>query len=121
MSEKEETEIEVYTEMIGRVFNKVENFNNEELRFDEMRFFHEQYCCESVGIEEIIGDLSDLEGSPMLAAESVTQEQDTDWGHQTATFYKFITLKGSVTVRWLGESNGYYSEYVSFDNGKGEK
>ena len=81
------------------------------------RFYHEQDCCEAVLIEDVIGDLDDLIGSPITQAEEVTNEPEPYAGDDsyTWTFYKFATIKGYVTVRWLGESNGYYSESVDFE------
>lgn len=85
----------------------------------EWRFFHERDCCEQVRIEDICGDLGDLVGSPIVLAEEVHNEPPE--GHvpedesETWTFYRFATAKGYVTVRWLGSSNGYYSESVSFE------
>jgi len=81
-------------------------------------FHHEPDCCESVTIESIVGDLSDLENSPILLAEATTQTSCTEDGDSiTYTFYKFATAKGYVDVRWIGESNGYYSEDVDlFDH-----
>lgn len=82
-------------------------------------FQHHQDCCESVRIEDIVGDLQDLVGSPIVeASESSSREPVKGRKYQpeshTWTFYRFSTNKGTVTVRWLGTSNGYYSERVSF-------
>jgi hypothetical protein len=110
-------------DMVGKVFISVTQdgyemvFANDTERF---KFLHWQDCCESVTIEDIVGDLSDLEGEPLLIAEEVSGETPTEDDVYrescTWTFYKFATRKGYVDVRWLGESNGYYSESVDLEH-----
>lgn len=82
----------------------------------DFKFYHEQDCCENVQIEDVVGEISDLIGNPILLAEEVTSSQGprpSEYSESfTWTFYKFATIKGYVDVRWLGESNGYYSESV---------
>lgn len=85
-------------------------------------FSHSQQCCESVWIESVSGDLEDLIGTPILLAgvnssyEDPSEEND---GNDTLwTFYRFATVKGFVTVRWCGTSNGYYSTEVDFGSQK---
>jgi hypothetical protein len=50
-----------------------------------------------------------------VSSEKIPDHYDTYYDSSTWTFYKFATMKGSVTVRWLGTSNGYYSEGVSYE------
>lgn len=106
--------------LIGKTITNIENIDNVELVIttsdDKVyKMYHQQDCCETVSIEEIIGDMNDLLNSPITMAEEVTQEgTDPDCDSSTWTFYKFATNKGYVTIRWFGESNGYYSESVDF-------
>ena len=79
-----------------------------------LSFYHEQDCCENVVVEEVIGDFSDFIGQPITSVEERSDEGDSDYGHITWTFYEFTCPKGTVTVRWIGESNGYYSEAVDW-------
>ena len=74
-----------------------------------------QDCCESVTIVDVVGNISALIGSPLLMADESTSDQANASESGTWTFYKFATIKGYVDIRWLGESNGYYSESVDFE------
>jgi hypothetical protein len=80
--------------------------------------WHEQDCCESVSVDDVTGNVSDLIGSPLTMSEEVSNEPEppaSEYAESfTWTFYKFATVKGYVTLRWYGESNGYYSESVTF-------
>ncbi|WP_218074064.1 DUF7448 domain-containing protein [Escherichia coli] len=115
--------VTVINEMLGRTFKEVFKNENDELVFrgdyylgvwgTVFTFFHFQECCEKVWIEDIVGDLDDLQGEPLTEAELVTEECDVGECHQTWSFFKFGTSKGCVTVRWCGESLGFYSERVS--------
>lgn len=78
---------------------------------------HHQDCCESVTIDDIVGSIDDLIGTPVVwAEESSKAGEETRYGDSsTWTFYHIRTIKGTVTIRWYGTSNGYYSESVSFE------
>lgn len=109
----------------GKIMLSVVNYDDEKLVFTTTEnkiyeLYHSQDCCESVYIESIVGDLSDLVGEPLLLVEEVTSGENPEGFTEeyqesfTWTFYKFATRKGYVDVRWYGESNGYYSESVDF-------
>lgn len=85
---------------------------------ERFMLFHDQDCCENVYVEDIAGDISDLIGMPLLLVEESSNEDDppaegTQEFYQW-TFYKMSTNRGSVTIRFFGSSNGYYSTAVSF-------
>jgi hypothetical protein len=80
--------------------------------------FHEQDCCEHVRVVEVHGEPNELAGALISHAEESTNgdgDQPSEWEESwTWTFYRLSTDKGPLVLRWLGTSNGYYSERVDF-------
>lgn len=114
-----------FEELKGKTITKIEGMEKGSIYIE---FFcsdgtkyvmdHRQDCCESVYLEDVCGDAEDLLNSPILLAEEVQNadgpalnKYEESW---TWTFYKLATSKGTVTLRWYGTSNGYYSEEVDF-------
>ena len=114
------------SELLGKTLSDILiNEDRDEIRFvctdgTIYLMYHEQDCCETVSIEDISGELDRLIGSPIIMAEDISNELEiqagmTKWSDTyTWTYYKFATVKGYLTIRWYGESNGYYSESVEF-------
>lgn len=111
--------------LIGKTLTAIDN-NHDQILFtcengDQYQLFHSQDCCENVSVEDIVGDLSDLIGVPILKASEISGNENPTGckkeyqNSYTWTFYNLATIKGYVTIRWYGESNGCYSESVQFD------
>lgn len=112
--------------LLGKTITEISGGKeSDELRFkcadgSAYRMYHESDCCESVTIDDIEGEVSDLLNSPVTLAEESSSTEAQPWQEVgqydesfTWTFYRLATAKGFVTLRWYGSSNGYYSESVS--------
>ena len=87
--------------------------------------YHIADCCEHVQVEQVDGNIEKHIGATaidfMEKSKIATYEEVEESG--TWTFYTLVTSKGYLDWRWLGESNGYYSESVEseFHENKGKQ
>lgn len=82
------------------------------------RAYHMQDCCENVRVWDTLGDKQSVIGEEILIAEESNDfPKDVSYrpyGSYTWTIHTIVTKNGFFRMRWLGESNGYYSESVYF-------
>lgn len=79
---------------------------------------HYQDCCENVWLADIDGEVN--VGDVWHGFDERSEDKSGTMGENgyecesaTWTFYTLHTSKGYVWLRFIGESNGYYSEGVS--------
>jgi hypothetical protein len=95
----------------------------------KFRLVHHNECCEEVSLEDFIGDMDSLKNAKIIHAHISSNQSpldilkpkkpDSEMEHSfTWSFYNIDTDKGPIWMRWLGESNGYYSEEVDFEEVK---
>lgn len=118
LSPMEDTMHVVLNGIIGLTIEKIDA-SEFEIIFrtrDKRKFvmYHEQDCCEAVWVEDIAGDLDDLVGAPLVRAEERAEWDEHYDENRKWTFYEFATIKGSVTIRWCGSTDGPYGVEVTF-------
>jgi len=111
----------------GKIITKIEGAEKDSERITfytkcgkKYLMWHCQDCCESVSVEDICGDVENILETPILTAyknsnKDNSHPRDYESESYTWTFYNINTIKGSLTIRWYGTSNGYYSEEVDFE------
>jgi hypothetical protein len=116
--------IKHFSDLLGHTITAIDQSDSDFIQFSladgtVCQLYHEQDCCESVSIEGIDGGkLQDLIGDPITVATEDQNHNDGDkpgkysdsW---TWTTFTLGTAKATIVIRWLGESNGYYSEDVN--------
>ena len=113
--------------MVGKTIEDIQVYGDHSVLFictdeDVFEAYHMQDCCEYVRIHDIVGDIKDLIGKKITTAVANESEEwpldvECEEGNESFTWttHEFKAEDGTtVKFRWLGESNGYYSESVYF-------
>jgi hypothetical protein len=114
-------QIKVFDNLIGEtIIDLVVDTANKEVQLHllcgrSFKLYHNQDCCEEFSVEGIDGGIEGILNSPLLLAEHVSIHKEVDgYGSETSHWYKLGMIKDTITLRFIGSSNGYYSEAVDF-------
>jgi hypothetical protein len=80
----------------------------------QFKLYHSQDCCERVYIQEF-DNYKALIGKKIIEVTDEENDVSKDYyDSATETVITFRVNDATVINRWIGESNGYYSERVNF-------
>ena len=122
--------VNTYTEFSGKTIQEVRGCKKHSdevtIKFTDgscLKFYHRQDCCETILLEDFDATPEDLVSAKIISIEeriSRSNENEikplnTCDESYTWSFYVIKTSKFTMTMRWYGESNGWYSETVDID------
>lgn len=109
--------------LLGQIIERIEGAETgqEYVVFDladgrRFQMYHLQDCCETVAVHST-DNLAAVIGKPIVSALHIEGDPKGFAYHgesHTFTTFRISTAEDTAEIRWLGESNGYYGEYVSF-------
>lgn len=115
-----------FSSLVGETITKIDGMKDgsDKVTFytksgNVYHMYHEQDCCENVRLVDVydctyVGQYDDVD-STVSSAEKACSPPPFDFGDSmTWTFYHIKLGMGYISLRWVGESNGYYSESVEF-------
>lgn len=122
--------VNTYAEFSGKTIQEIRGCKKHSdevtIKFTDgtcLKFYHRQDCCETVLLEDFDATPEDLVNANIISIEeriSYSNENEikplNSWDESyTWSFYVIKTSKFTMTMRWYGESNGWYSETVDID------
>lgn len=113
----------LFSDLVGKVIVSIDIDNDTTIETSDGKRYmlmHYQDCCERVEFHKQIGEASNILNEVITLAEEDSCDPDwadgmkySDDSHTWSSFY-LETSKGRLELWFLGESNGYYGESVSF-------
>ena len=104
--------------LVGETLTHVDVFADEILLTCQsgrkIKIYHDQHCCELVSLVDVQGNWQDLIGKVIVDTSEVVEDYPQASESGTETTLAFHVADATVITRWIGESNGYYSEAVHF-------
>jgi hypothetical protein len=104
-----------FFELKGQILNSI-TVSDEQVNIitNKGKYFihHIQDCCGSVCVDSHSGNAEDLFGHEITLAE---EDSEDSW-QENGTVTQYVLEAGGhrFEVKWLGQSNGYYSEATDF-------